>query len=66
MNPLTQHLNNLPSELVNALQTEFQKLHQQYFWESGNRLNLTVAVSPKQFCVLCSQRHWRLYGHQYN
>lgn len=36
MNPLTQHLNNLPSELVNALQTEFQKLHQQYFlgkWE---------------------------------
>ncbi len=36
MNPLTQHLNNLPSDLVNVLQTEFQKLHQQYFlgqWE---------------------------------
>ena len=36
MNPLAQHLNNLPSDLVNALQTEFQKLHQQYFlgrWE---------------------------------
>ena len=36
MNPLTQHLNNLPSDLVNTLQTEFQKLHQQYFlgcWE---------------------------------
>ena len=36
MNPLIQHLSNLPSELVNALQSEFQKLHQQYFlgrWE---------------------------------
>ena len=36
MNPLTQHLNNLPNELINALQIEFQKLHQQYFlgrWE---------------------------------
>ena len=36
MNPLAQHLNNLPSELVLALQVEFQKLHQQYFlgkWE---------------------------------
>ena len=36
MNPLTQHLNSLPDELVAALQTEFQKLHQQYFlakWE---------------------------------
>lgn len=36
MNPLTHHLNNLPIDLVNALQTEFQKLHQQYFlgcWE---------------------------------
>ncbi len=36
MNPLTQHLNNLPDDLVKALQTEFQKLHQQYFlgkWE---------------------------------
>lgn len=36
MNPLTQHLNNLPSDLVSALQAEFQKLHQQYFlgrWE---------------------------------
>lgn len=36
MNPLAQHLNNLPNELVTALQTEFQKLHQQYFlgkWE---------------------------------
>ncbi len=31
MNLLTQHLNNLPSDLVNALQVEFQKLHQQYF-----------------------------------
>lgn len=36
MNPLTQHLNNLPSDVVGALQMEFQKLHQQYFlgrWE---------------------------------
>lgn len=36
MNPLSQHLNNLPGELVSALQGEFQKLHQQYFlgkWE---------------------------------
>jgi hypothetical protein len=36
MNPLSQHLNNLPDDLVTALQTEFQKLHQQYFlgkWE---------------------------------
>ncbi len=36
MNPLTRHLNNLPSDLVGALQKEFQKLHQQYFfghWE---------------------------------
>ncbi|MES2202830.1 MAG: hypothetical protein V4474_00660 [Patescibacteria group bacterium] len=36
MNPLSQHLNNLPSDLVGALQTEFQKLHQQFFlgrWE---------------------------------
>lgn len=36
MNPLHQHLNSLPSDLVTALQTEFQKLHQQYFlgkWE---------------------------------
>ncbi len=36
MNPLTQHLSNLPGSLVNDLQTEFQKLHQQYFlgrWE---------------------------------
>ncbi len=36
MNPLTQHLNNLPDDLVTALQMEFQKLHQQYFlgkWE---------------------------------
>lgn len=31
MNPLTQHLNNLPNDLVITLQTEFQKLHQQYF-----------------------------------
>ncbi|MDO8451258.1 MAG: hypothetical protein Q7S76_00125 [bacterium] len=33
-----QHLNNLPADLVTALQTEFQKLHQQYFlgkWESA-------------------------------
>ncbi len=36
MNPLTQHLNSLPSDLVIAVQTEFQKLHRQYFlgnWE---------------------------------
>jgi hypothetical protein len=36
MNPLSQHLNNLPNVLVNALQIEFQKLHEQYFlghWE---------------------------------
>lgn len=36
MNPLSQHLNNLPKDLVNILQEEFQKLHQQYFlghWE---------------------------------
>lgn len=36
MSSLTQHLNNLPSDLVSALQAEFQKLHQQYFlgnWE---------------------------------
>ncbi len=36
MNPLTQHLSSLPSDLVVALQAEFQKLHQQYFlgnWE---------------------------------
>lgn len=36
MNPLTQHLNSLPSDVVNILQTEFQKLHQRYFlgqWE---------------------------------
>ncbi len=36
MNPLTQHLSNLPNDLVTSLQTEFQKLHQQYFlgkWE---------------------------------
>ena len=36
MNPLTQHLKNLPNDLVTALQAEFQKLHQQYFlgkWE---------------------------------
>lgn len=36
MNPLTQHLNNLPVDLVAALQTEFQKLHEQHFlgkWE---------------------------------
>ncbi|HEY4489557.1 MAG TPA: hypothetical protein VJA87_03725 [Candidatus Paceibacterota bacterium] len=36
MNPLVQHLKNLPNDLVTALQTEFQKLHQQYFlgkWE---------------------------------
>lgn len=36
MNPLKQHLNNLPIDLVVALQSEFQKLHTQYFlgrWE---------------------------------
>lgn len=36
MNPLVQHLKNLPNDLVTTLQTEFQKLHQQYFlgkWE---------------------------------
>ena len=36
MNPLTKHLSSLPSDLVGALQAEFQKLHQQYFlgrWE---------------------------------
>lgn len=36
MNPLTQHLNSLPNDLVIALQAELQKLHQQYFlgkWE---------------------------------
>lgn len=36
MNPLKQHLNNLPEDVVDALQTEFQKLHEQYFlgrWE---------------------------------
>lgn len=36
MNPLIQHLNSLPPDLVQALQEEFQKLHQQYFlgkWE---------------------------------
>lgn len=36
MNLLAQHLSNLPSDLVAALQGEFQKLHQQYFlgkWE---------------------------------
>ena len=36
MNPLHQHLSNLPLDVVNALQSEFQKLHEQYFlgrWE---------------------------------
>lgn len=36
MNPLKQQLNNLPSDLVDVLQEEFQKLHTQYFlgrWE---------------------------------
>lgn len=36
MNPLSIHLINLPSEVVSFLQSEFQKLHQQYFlgrWE---------------------------------
>ncbi len=36
MNPLIQHLSKLPSDLVLALQVEFQKLHEQYFlgrWE---------------------------------
>lgn len=36
MNPITQHLKNLPNDLVATLQMEFQKLHQQYFlgkWE---------------------------------
>src|SRR5688572_499402 len=36
MNPLTQHLTNLPNDVVGVLQTEFQKLHEQYFlgrWE---------------------------------
>lgn len=36
MNPLNQHLSDLPRDLVNALQIEFQKLHEQYFlgrWE---------------------------------
>ncbi len=36
MNPLKQHLNNIPNDLVDVLQFEFQKLHQQYFlgkWE---------------------------------
>lgn len=36
MNPLIQHINSLPADLVAALQNEFQKLHQQYFlgkWE---------------------------------
>lgn len=36
MNLLKAHLSSLPSDLVSALQTEFQKLHQQYFlgkWE---------------------------------
>lgn len=36
MNPLNQHLNSLPGDVVNALQSEFQKLHEQYFfgrWE---------------------------------
>jgi len=38
MNPLKQHLNNIPGDLVDALQLEFQKLHKQYFlgkWEPG-------------------------------
>lgn len=36
MNPLSQHLNSLPGDVVSALQLEFQKLHEQYFlgrWE---------------------------------
>lgn len=36
MNLLKQYLNNLPPNLVDALQAEFQKLHKQYFlgrWE---------------------------------
>lgn len=36
MKPLKQHLNNIPSDLIDALQSEFQKLHEQYFlgrWE---------------------------------
>jgi hypothetical protein len=36
MNPLKKHLNNIPIELVDVLQVEFQKLHQQFFlgkWE---------------------------------
>jgi len=36
MNLLAQHLSNLPADLVDTLQEEFQKLHQQYFlgrWE---------------------------------
>ena len=36
MNPLNQHLNSLPDGVINALQSEFQKLHEQYFlgrWE---------------------------------
>lgn len=36
MGPLVSHLSNLPPELVNRLQSEFQKLHQEYFlchWE---------------------------------
>lgn len=36
MNPLKQHLNNIPTDLVDEIIKEFQKLHQQYFlgkWE---------------------------------
>jgi len=45
VNSLAQHLSSLPQDLVSALQTEFQKLHRQYFlgkWEpsqlDGGRL----------------------------
>ncbi|MFM2423638.1 MAG: hypothetical protein RLZZ70_23 [Candidatus Parcubacteria bacterium] len=49
MNLLKVHLSSLPSDLVVALQTEFQKLHQQYFlgkWEpaqlNGGRFSEAV------------------------
>jgi len=38
MNLLNKHLSNFPTDLIDALQTEFQKLHEQYFlghWEPG-------------------------------
>lgn len=69
MNPLKQHLKNLPSGLVDALQVEFQKIHEQYFlgrWEPSQLDSGRFAEATLRIIEQKDTGHFTAVGVQLN